>query len=824
MQESLGKVPPSPATGHLLRDTYEHLIDKIQDMVDWLSPLAFSSKQQDMISRREEGTGRWFLEASEFQTWIAGNSSTLWCPGIPGSGKTIIASIVVDYLSNKYKNDGDIGIAYIYCDYREQRYQTVVNFVGAILRNLLKKRFSNYGVVSDGFQDAYKRHISLRTRPNLEEMTGLLLDEIVLHERTYLVIDALDECPEGDGTRQSFLRVLRDLQRLDVSIMLTSRFEASIQHDFGAEPGLVLRVSANDHDIRTFIQYNVQRHRRLEKLIQRDPSLQREIVQTIERAAQGMFLMAVLYMDSIAQAVSIKMLLQSLNQLPKNLEDAYAEVMRRIGEKARSERSIAHETLFWVSHCRRPLTVVELQCALGLELGDTTYDPDNIVLESDILDACEALITVQRESNIVRLVHYSAQEFFEKTSNVHFPEVRTLIALKCLTCLSLRHLRAGPCDADEELEHRLEETPLLEYAAKHWASHMKHDQKGETTAAAVNLVEDNNLMASTVQIMHLSNIRYPNYSQHYPRGVLGIQLAAYFDLETLVLRLLDRGLNFDKVNDDYYGHPLQAAAAGGSLNVCRLLVDKGANVNARGGRFDTALQAAADGGHALVTNFLLENGANPNAQGGLAVTSLEAASLKGHIQIVRALLERGATINPHITSRRTALHCAAMHGHLDIVELLLQAGAEIDSRDNGYGRTALSWAALNGHSGVVDVLLLNLANIDAVDHQNSTALHLALERHHETTVQILLDKSAKTDVVNASNKTQIQIALASIEKISPIEFETDHQLSRTLDHGSQATVSVLRRKEEFHQQKVRPCVVYNSHSTKIFARLVPNWS
>ena len=323
----------------------------------------------------------------------------------------------------------------------------MVNLVGAILRNLLIKRFVNNGVISDALWNAYRRHLSRRTRPNLEEMTGLLIDELVLHERTYLVIDALDECPEGDGTRQSFLKVLRDLRRLNISIMLTSRFDMSIRHEFGAGPSL--GISADNYDIRTFIQYNLQRHRRLEKFIQRDPTLQEKIIQTIVQNAQGMFLMAKLQMESIAQALSTKKLLQSLEQLPASLDGVYAESMQRINEKVPSERSIAHEALFWVSHSRRPLTVVELQCALGLESGDTNYDPDNIVLESDILDACGAFITVERESNAVRLVHYSAQEYFEKTSDVHFPGVHAFITLKCLTCLSLRDLGAGPCINDE---------------------------------------------------------------------------------------------------------------------------------------------------------------------------------------------------------------------------------------------------------------------------------------------------------------------------------------------------------------------------------------
>lgn len=245
---------------------YEQPIDKKNhDLVNWLSPLTFSARQQDMISRREEGTGLWFLEASEFQTWIESNSSVLWCPGIPGSGKTIITSIVVDYLSKMYESDADIGVAYIYCNYRDHGEQTVVNLVGSILRNLLIKRFANNRAISDALWNAYRRHSSRRTRPSLEEMTGPLLGELDLHKRTYLVIDALDECPESDGTRQSFLRILRALQRLKTSIMVTSRFDGSIQQEFGAGPSL--SISPDHHDIRTFVQCNVQRHWRLERFI-----------------------------------------------------------------------------------------------------------------------------------------------------------------------------------------------------------------------------------------------------------------------------------------------------------------------------------------------------------------------------------------------------------------------------------------------------------------------------------------------------------------------------------------------------------------------------
>lgn len=53
-----------------------------QSIIDWLSPLNFSSTQIDILRRRQEGTGQWLLESQEFKDWLRGEKETLWCPGI----------------------------------------------------------------------------------------------------------------------------------------------------------------------------------------------------------------------------------------------------------------------------------------------------------------------------------------------------------------------------------------------------------------------------------------------------------------------------------------------------------------------------------------------------------------------------------------------------------------------------------------------------------------------------------------------------------------------------------------------------------------------
>ena len=66
----------------LREDQVDRLKDQeTRDIVDWLSPLNFWSKQNDMFERRCEGTGQWLIDHPEFQEWIEGEIHVLWCPG-----------------------------------------------------------------------------------------------------------------------------------------------------------------------------------------------------------------------------------------------------------------------------------------------------------------------------------------------------------------------------------------------------------------------------------------------------------------------------------------------------------------------------------------------------------------------------------------------------------------------------------------------------------------------------------------------------------------------------------------------------------------------
>src|SRR6266536_5306516 len=86
----------------LLRSQYNREHDTI---LNWLTPFDYDPQQRDFISRRQAGTGQWLLDSVEFQAWRKTEKQTLFCWGMPGAGKTIITSIVVDYLFRNQNDD-----------------------------------------------------------------------------------------------------------------------------------------------------------------------------------------------------------------------------------------------------------------------------------------------------------------------------------------------------------------------------------------------------------------------------------------------------------------------------------------------------------------------------------------------------------------------------------------------------------------------------------------------------------------------------------------------------------------------------------------------
>jgi hypothetical protein len=246
-------------------------------VMDWISSANFPAQQSDLIYRRQEGTGLWFLDSPEFAEWVCGASRTLFCPGIPGAGKTIMAAVTVDYLQETVQAQ-DVGVAYIYCNYKARADQTALNLLTAILKQLVQDRPS----IAKPLSSLYDYHVVRQTRPSLDETMSALQSIFGNYSRVYVVIDALDECALGD--RDELLDRLHSLQsKTDLRLMATSRDISDVVERFNGMPRLEVR--ADDADIKRYI---IGQTKRLPRCIRRDGELQRLVQDKIAEAVDGM--------------------------------------------------------------------------------------------------------------------------------------------------------------------------------------------------------------------------------------------------------------------------------------------------------------------------------------------------------------------------------------------------------------------------------------------------------------------------------------------------------------------------------------------------------
>lgn len=200
-------------------------------------------KQMDVLSRRHEHTGAWFLESSEFQSWMNGSPGRLWCPGIPGAGKTVLASILVEYLKTIYQN-GNAAVLCVFCNHADQEQQNCIDLVTSLLAQLMRTK----GVTKE-LRVLYQSHLAFATRPGLKEISGLLQSVIQNFARVFIVIDALDESPET--TRDSFVGEIEKLRTFS-HLLVTSREGSPLPttlHD-----AIHLNIHASDTDLESFIR------------------------------------------------------------------------------------------------------------------------------------------------------------------------------------------------------------------------------------------------------------------------------------------------------------------------------------------------------------------------------------------------------------------------------------------------------------------------------------------------------------------------------------------------------------------------------------------
>lgn len=218
--------------------------DEDNKILDWLTSIDYATQQSYFINRRQTGTGQWFLDSEEFQTWLNTDKQTLFCPGIPGAGKTFITSVVIDYIQTNYKNSS---IAYLYCNIGRQGEQTLEGLLGSILKQLVWNR----SPLPKEVKDLYNQHKDKKSRPKHIEISMVLQSVISPDSRTFIIIDALDECQNRDRCRDDLLSETFALQaKTRLNIFATSRPQ-EVEAKFSGS--IIQEIIAEESDIKAYL-------------------------------------------------------------------------------------------------------------------------------------------------------------------------------------------------------------------------------------------------------------------------------------------------------------------------------------------------------------------------------------------------------------------------------------------------------------------------------------------------------------------------------------------------------------------------------------------
>jgi cell wall assembly regulator SMI1 len=262
---------------HIRKETKDRTLER-QRILDWICPskVDYADRQNALRKERQTGIGEWFLDSDEFKNWMCGDRATILCSGMPGVGKTMITSFVVSNALERYENDTQTGLAYIYCQFSRHREQTPQCLMSATLRQLLEQ----HDTMPDEVRSLY---MTRKGEDDLtfDEILNLLDFVLSLFKKSILVIDALDELRSA-ACKGVVSQMLAFQKKFNVNVYATSRYMKEIAEETPNATQVDIRT--REEDLRRSLDVTLKHG----FLLSKRPDLQQRALSAILQATDGM--------------------------------------------------------------------------------------------------------------------------------------------------------------------------------------------------------------------------------------------------------------------------------------------------------------------------------------------------------------------------------------------------------------------------------------------------------------------------------------------------------------------------------------------------------
>ncbi|KAH6907884.1 hypothetical protein BKA70DRAFT_1427718 [Coprinopsis sp. MPI-PUGE-AT-0042] len=432
--------------GHVIKQAIQAILDAIPNYRDIHAA---------NLGKATEGTGPRFPVWQQYCQWLIPQAGlkSMWGTGMPGTGKTIFASIVINEVEHyAERSDLPICVAYIYFRYSDHTKATVRDF----LMILVKQSIERHPNCLQIFSQLYQKHIREKTQPSDAELLHLLRRFSEVISATFYFLDAVDEAPPG-----VIFELLKKLSSLKVKIFITSRPLNTLQAQFPESH--FFDIIAQDCDLDLHIAERISRSPELQIILKANPALQETIALAIKRKCGGMFLHASLKLDALLDCASVHDVIQTLEEFPPRIEDVYHRTWDRIVDQTPRKSLLAKQLLVWVLYTHR-------------------FDESRLVDKDTLMATCRGLVDVEEKTNIVHFVHYTAKEVMKDLILESFPYPHALPTAVSIALLLGCGFQACTFESLRDLEDSLKRNPLLAYAYEAWPIHARQSLDDVSTA------------------------------------------------------------------------------------------------------------------------------------------------------------------------------------------------------------------------------------------------------------------------------------------------------------------------------------------------------
>lgn len=371
-----------------------------------------------------------------------------------------------------------------------------------------------------------------------------------------------------------------------------------------------------------------------------------------------------------------------MKDLPKGheaLKVAYDSAIERIESQPAAYVERAKKVISWISYAKRPLTGTELQHALAILPGEKDFDEDNFLDVHEMMSVCAGLVILDPDSNVVRLVHYTTQEYLQDKRVSWLPGAEIAMTLTCIAYLCLETWNGCPVTYAMWKRYSDSRPPFLEYAERNWFRHareVEHLVQAELLDCSLNEMFRFRAMAQSFDWREEQKVWQSSSALH---------VAACSGLSLLLRELASTEKDPDP-RDQRGRTPLMNACRHNNVTGVEILLDEfKADVDAIDNLGRTPLFFAIDAGSTIIIQTLISNGANINHEnerwGNLICQAAKPRTLSrdpnSRAEIMDVLLQSGASVSVHhpLYGGQTALKLAFDCGCPLEFELLINNAA-----------------------------------------------------------------------------------------------------------------------------------------------------